>query len=176
VDSLNKKLLIALVIVVIAVVAVIVGIFVLPGAFVPPVDTSGVNLPITMTTEELLPAELAGQSLAENETGDATVDTGTGSFSVEETWALYDPNEVYIIKAHDQSDALDTLNVIYEDWFGSGSGTRTKTTNWFKCDIDGICAFFWRSDVWVFGVVAGDGTTRQQAAEDFVQHLNDLSV
>jgi len=175
---LNKKLLFALVIVIIAAVVVAVGIFLLPGLFAPPVDISGVNPPTTMTTEELLPMELAGnQLLIETiQTGDAQVTTGTRSFLVEHTLALYDGITINIIKADDKSDASDALEDIYEDEYESGSGTRTKTTNWFKCDIDGKCVFFWRSGVWVFGVEAGDGTTRQQAAEDFVQHLNDLSA
>lgn len=174
---MNKKLLVALVIVVVAVVAVVVGIFVLPGLFAPPVDISGVNPPLTMTTEELLPAELASvQLLAESvQTGDTQVILDIRSFYVEHTMAAYNSITVNIIKADDESDASDTLDVIYEDEYGSGSGTRTMTTNWFKCDIDGRCAFFWRSGVWVFGVEAGNSGTRNQAAEDLVQHLKGLS-
>lgn len=178
-DPLNKKLLIALVIVVIVIVAVaVVAVFiVLPGLFAPPVDISGVNPPVTMTTEELLPTELAGiQLVAESvQTGDTQVTTDTRSFYVEYTQASYDGITIIIIKADDKSDASDTLDVIYEDEYGSGSGTRTKTTNWFKCQIDGRSAFFWRSSVWVFGVEAGDGDTRNQAAEDFVQYLRSVS-
>lgn len=174
---MNKKLLIALVIVVVAVVAVVVGVFVLPGLFAPPVDISGVNPPATMTTEELLPTELAGNQLLTGtiQTGDAQVTTDTRSFLVEHTLALYDGITINIIKADDKSDASDALEVIYEDEYESGSGTRTKTTNWFKVDIDGRYAFFWRSGVWVFGVETGDSDTRKQAAEDFVQHLESLS-
>jgi hypothetical protein len=173
---LNKKLLIALVIVVIAVVAVVIGIFVLPGLFAPPVDISGVNPPVTMTTAELLPTELAGNQLVGTaQTGDVQVTSDIRSFIVERTLALYDGITINIIKADDESDASDTLDVIYEDVYGSGSGTRTQTTNWFKVDIDGTSAFFWRSGVWVFGVEAGDGDTRKQAAEALVQHLESLS-
>jgi len=89
--------------------------------------------------------------------------------------ALYDGITIIIIKADDKSDASDTLDVIYEDEYGSGSGSYTKTTNWFKCHVDGRCAFFWRSSIWVFGVEAGDGETRNQAAEDFVQYLRSVS-
>lgn len=174
---MNKKLVIALVIVVVAVVAVVVGIFVLPDLFTPPVDISGVNPPATMTTEELLPTELAGNQLLTGtiQTSDAQVTIDTTSFLVDHTLALYDGITVNIIKADDKSDASDALDVIYEDNYGSGSGTRTKTTNWFKCDVDGKCAFFWRSGIWVFGVEAGDNDTRKQVAEDFVQHLRSLS-
>lgn len=162
----------------VAVVAVVVGVFVLPGLFAPPVDISGVNPPATMTTEELLPTELAGNQLLTGtiQTGDAQVTSDTRSFLVEHTLALYDGITVNIIKADDKYDASDALDVIYEtEYEETGSGTRTKTTNWFKCDIDGRRIFFWKSGVWVFGVEAGDSDTRKQAAEDLVQHLRSLS-
>ena len=168
---MNKNLLIALVIVVIAVVTVVIGIFVLPSLF-PPVDISGVNPRATMTTAELVPTKLAGNPLVGTaQTGDLQVTSDIRSFIVEHTLALYDGITINIIKADDQSDALDALDVIYEDEYGSGSGTRTQTTNWFKADIDGRSAFFWRSGVWVFGVEAGDSDTRKQAAEHLVAHL-----
>lgn len=178
---MNKKILIALVIVsIVIIVATVVGIFLLGGPN-PPVDISGINPPTTMTTEELLPAELAGVQLDEGNVYTYDEQLPTGSY-VKSTMAKYDGIWIFIVRANNTSDASLALDLTYENMFGSGSGTRTKTADWFQCDIDGLHAFVWRSGVWVFGVQsgeygvqAGDSDTMKQAAEELVEHLRSLS-
>ncbi len=172
---MNKKYIgiIALVVVVIVVILA-VALFVLPGMFSPPVDISGVNPSTDLLTTELLPPTLAGKQL---NTGSVTteaelVTVGTRMFEVQHTSALFDGVTVHIIKAQSVSDASDTLEVLLDDdaWYG-GSSTYTKTNDWFTASKGGRSAFFWRSNIWVFGIDAEDDSTRNSVASDLVQHL-----
>jgi len=174
---LRKKIIIGLIVAVVVVVVIVAAVLLL-GSLKSPVDTSGVNPHTTWETEELLPAELAA-----NQLDAGSVDTGLYEitimgdrvFYMDYTEATYDGITTILIKADSIKDASDALEVIYEDAYGSGSGTRTKTTDWFQCDIGGVHTFYWRSGKWLFGVEAGDSDTMTQAAEDLVEHLRTFS-
>lgn len=176
--NLKTKIIIGLIVAVVVVVVVVAAFFLLGGLFESPVDTSGVNPPTTLETEELLPAELAGNQL-DNE----SVDTGIYKitvinvryFYVDHTEATYDGITIEIIEADSIKDASDTFEVIYVSQYESVSGSHTKTSDWFQCDVGGVHVFYWRSGKWVFGVEAGDSDTMTQAAEDLVEHLSTFS-
>jgi hypothetical protein len=175
---MNKKYIALIAVVVVIVVAiVVVALVILPGLFTPPVDISGINLSTSMTTSQLLPSTLGDKQLVQgsNTTETTVVTTDSRTFDVEYTSALFDGVTVHIIKAQTVADAADTLDVLYDDnaWSGSGS-TRTKTNDWFTASKTDMSAFFWKSDVWVFGVDAENDTIRNAAASDFVQYLKSL--
>lgn len=157
-------------IVIIAIIALVL--LVLPGLFTPPVDISGINPATTMTTDELLPSALADKQLGNVDTANKTVTTDSRNFEVEHTSAEYNGVTVHIIKTKSESDASDTLDVLLDDgdWYGSAS-SHTKTNDWFTASKGGRSAFFWRSGIWVFGVDAENDSTRNDVANDLVQHL-----
>jgi len=175
---MNKKYIAIIAVVAIVIIAIIaVVLLVLPGLFTPPVDISGINPATTMTTDELLPSALAGKQLTEGsvDTGNATVTTDGTNFEVEHTSAEYNGVTVHIIKTKSESDASGTLDVLLDDdrWYG-GASSHTKTNDWFTASKGGRSAFFWRSGIWVFGVDAENDSTRNDVANDLVQHLKGL--
>lgn len=171
---MNKKYIAIIAVVAIVIIAIIaVVLVVLPGLFTPPVDISGINPATTMTTDELLPSALADKQLGNVDTVNVTVTTASRNFEVEHTSAEYNGVTVHIIKTKSESDASDTLDVLLDDWYGSAS-SHTKTNDWFTASKGGRSAFFWRSGVWVFGVDAGNDSTRNDVANGLVQHLKGL--
>jgi len=173
---MNKKYIAIIAVVAIVIIAIIaVVLVVLPGLFTPPVDISGINPATTMTTDELLPSALAGKQLGSVDTVNATVTTDSRSFEVEHTSAEYNGVTVHIIKIKSESDASDTLDVLLDDddWYG-GASSHTQTNDWFTASKEGRSAFFWRSGIWIFGVDAENDSTRNDVANDLVQHLKGL--
>jgi len=175
---MNKKFVAIIAVVVVAVVIVIAAVVViLPSLFAPPVDFSGINLATTRTTDELLPMTLADQSMVadSNDTRTQTVTSGTSSFSITHTSAMYGEATVHIIKTQSASEASDTLGVVFEDdaWYG-GASSSTKTNDWFTASKGGSTAFFWRSGIWVFGIEAPNDNLRNDVAQDLVQYLKSL--
>lgn len=173
---MNKKYIAIIAVVAIVIIAIIaVVLVVLPGLFTPPVDISGINPATTMTTDELLPSTLAGKQLGSVDTVNATVTTDSTSFEVEHTSAEYNGVTVHIIKTQSESYASDTLDVLLDDddWYG-GASSHTQTNDWFTASKEGRSAFFWRSGIWIFGVDAENDSTRNDVANDLVQHLKGL--
>ena len=170
---MNKKIIV--IVVIVAVVAVVAAAFLLSGLFNPPVDISGINPPTTLSTFDLLPTTVADIQLnpANILTDFVDVDILTRTFVVEHTQAEYDGITVHVIKADSETDASETLDTIFEDWHGEASST-VQTPDWFTATEEGWSAFFWRSGVWVFGIDAGNDSTRNDAANDLVQFLKAL--
>jgi hypothetical protein len=155
----------------IIVAAVAVGAYFISGAFKPPVDTSGINLSPTLTTEEVLPAQLINKPLDEESayTRDRSGTYDGVEFTVTQTSVEYDGIIVHAVRAGTELDASRTLNIFYDGYTGSGS--KTKTSDWFTFEGSGTSVFFWKSGRWVFGIEADDSTTRNQAAAELVQEL-----
>jgi hypothetical protein len=177
-ELMNKKYIAFIAAVVVVVIAVIVvAVLVLPGIFTAPVDISGINLATARTTDELLPMTLADKNLiaGSNITEDEVVTGDTLSFHVTRTSAQYNGVRVYIIKAPSASDASETLGVLFDDdaWYG-GASSSVKTNDWFTASKGGRTAFFWKSDIWVFGIDAENDTIRNNAAKDLVQYLKSV--
>jgi hypothetical protein len=174
---MNKKYIIIAAIVAIVVVIIVAAVLVLLSLFTAPVDVSGINLSTSLTTNDLLPLTLADRQLTagSNVTGSEVVTTDFRSFNVMHTSAEYDGVTVHIIKAHSASDASDTLGVLLNDdaWYGSASSS-VKTNDWFTVSKGGRTAFFWRTDLWVFGVDAENDTIRNAVANSLVQHLKGM--
>jgi len=170
----RKNMAILLVVIIIVVAIIIVALVVLPSIFAPPVSISGINPSTDLTTDALLASTLAGKPLdqASVDTSVEQVFTDGGSFEVTHTTAEYDGVTVHIIKAQFTSDASDVLVVLLDDdaWYG-GASASMKTNDWFTASKGGRSAFFWRSNIWVFGVDAENDTVRNNVASDFVQHL-----
>ncbi len=167
--QIKKWMLIPIAGVIIAVV-VIGAYFFLSGAFKPPVDTSGISLSSTLTTEEVLPAQLVNEPLDEESayTRERSGTVDSVDFTVTQTSVEYDGITVHIVKAETESDASRALDVLCDGYSG---GTKIQTSDWFTFEGGGTSVFFWKSGNWVFGVEAGDSTTRNQAATELVQEL-----
>ena len=166
-----KKWMLIAIVGVIVVVVVIGAYFLLSGIFKPPIDTSGINLSHTLTTEEVLSAQLANRPLDE-ETVYTRQRIGTidgAEFTITQTSAEYDGIIVHIVKAGTELDASRTLDIFYDGY--TGTGTKTKTSDWFTFEGSGTSVFFWKTGRWVFGIEASDSTTRDQAATELVQEL-----
>jgi hypothetical protein len=177
-NLMNKKYIaIVAAVIIIVVVMVVAAVVILPGLFKPPVDISGISLSTDMTGSTLLASTLAGKQLDQGSVGTSNeqVTTGARDFEVAHTTADYDGVSVHVIKAQFTSDASDVLDVLLsdDDWYGSASAS-TKTNDWFTASKGGRSVFFWRSDVWVFGIDAENDTVRNNAASDLVQHLRTL--
>lgn len=177
--NMNKKIIAIIAIVAIVVIAIgaVLALVILPGLFTPPVDISGVSPSTSLTGQELLPSTVAGEQLVidSNYTETLTADTGTRTFDLEHTRAQYNGIYIHIFKAEFTSDASDTLTLLLddEDWYGSPS-SYTQTNDWFTAVKEGRSVFFWRSGTWIFGVDAENDNTRNNAANDLVQHLRTL--
>ena len=148
--------------------------FFLSSAFRPPVDASGINLSPTLTTEEVLPAQLINKPLDEESvyTRQRAGTTDGVEFTVTQTSAEYDGITVHIVKVGTELDASRALDVFYDGY--TGTGTKTKTLDWFIFEGGGTSVFFWKSGRWVFGVEAGNSETRNQAATELVGTLREL--
>ena len=175
VEEMNKKIIVGFVVVVITV--VIVAIFAFQDLVNPPVDFSGVNPSTSLTTADLLPQTLTDILLIQRSvyTEEIVVDMGTLFFIVELTSAQYDGIAVYIFKAQNETLALETLKVLFEDnnWYG-GASSYIQTDNWFTVNKGGRNVFFWQINVWIFGIDAESEDIRNDAANDLVQYLRDL--
>ncbi|HUW48374.1 MAG TPA: hypothetical protein VMW36_06495, partial [Patescibacteria group bacterium] len=140
-------------------------------AFRPPVDVSGINLLPALTTEEVLPAQLINKPLNEETvyTRQRVGTTDGREFTVIQTSAEYDGIVLHIVKAGTELDASRGLDIFYDGY--TGTGTKTKTSDWFTFEGGGASLFFWKSGRWVFGVEAGNSETRNQAATELVQEF-----
>jgi len=175
---MDKKYIAIIGVVVVVIIAIAVAaLVILPGLFKPPVDISGVSPSTALTAEGILPSAVSGEQLVAesvyNET--LTVDTGARTFDIEYTRAEYDGIFIDVFKAESTSDASDTLRLLLEDedWYG-GASSYTQTNDWFTANKGGRSVFFWRSGTWIFGVDAENDSTRNNAANDLVQHLRTL--
>ena len=168
--QIRKWMLIPIAGVIVAVIAV-GAYFFLSGAFKPPVDTSGIDLSLTLTTEEVLPAQLINKPLDEESayTRERVGTTDGVEFTVTQTSVEYNGIIVHAVKAGTELDASRALDIFYDGYTGTGS--KTKTSDWFTFEGGGTSVFFWKSGRWVFGVEAGDSATRNQAAAELVQEL-----
>ena len=169
---MSKKWMLIVGVIVVVVGALGVGAyFLLSSAFRPPVDASGINLSSTLTTEEVLPAQLISKPLGEESvyTRQRVGTTDGVEFTVTQTSAEYDGIMLHIVKAGTELDASRALDIFYDGY--TGTGTKTKTSDWFTFEGGGTGVFFWKSGRWVFGVEAGNSETRNQAATGLVQEL-----
>jgi hypothetical protein len=167
-----KKWMLIVSIIVVVVGALGVGMyFFLSSAFTPPVDTSGINLSSTLTTEEVLPAQLINKPLNEETvyTRQRVGTTDGFEFTVTQTSAEYDGIMLHILKAGTELDASRALDIFYDGY--TSTGTKTIASDWFTFEGGGTSVFFWKSGRWVFGVEAGDRETRNQAATELVQEF-----
>lgn len=153
------------------IVAAVVGAyFLISNAFKPPVDTSGINISPTLTTEEALPPQLLNKPLNEETIYTRQrVGTNGAEFTVVQTTAEYNGIIVHIVKAGTELDASRTLEIFYDGYTGTGS--KTKTADWFTFEGSGTSVFFWKSGRWIFGIETGNNETRNQAATELVQEL-----
>jgi hypothetical protein len=168
--SIKKWLLIVSFVVLVGALAVGMYFF-LSSAFRPPVDASGINLSSTLTTEEVLPAQLINNPLNEETvyTRQRVGSTDGFEFTVTQTSAEYDGIMLHVLKAGTELDASRALDILYDGY--TGTGTKTKTSDWFTFEGGGTSVFFWKSGRWVFGVEAGDSETRNQASTELVQEF-----
>ena len=172
---MSKKWLLIVSVIVVVVGALGVGVYLLLGsAFRPPVDASGINLSPALTTEEVLVAQLVNKPLNEETvyTRQRVGTTDGVEFTVTQTSAEYDGVVVHIVKAGTELDASRALDIFYDGY--TGTGTKTKTSDWFTFEGGGTSVFFWKSGRWVFGVEAGNSETRNQAATELVESLRGL--
>jgi hypothetical protein len=168
--SIKKWMLIVSFVVLVGALAVGMYFF-LSSAFRPPVDASGINLLPTLTTEEVLPAQLINNPLNEETvyTRQRVGSTDGFEFTVTQTSAEYDGIMLHVLKAGTELDASRALDILYDGYTGTGS--KTKTSGWFTFEGGGTSVFFWKSGRWVFGVEAGDSETRNQASTELVQEF-----
>jgi len=169
---MSRKWLLIVSVIVVVVGALGVGVyFLLGGAFRPPVDASGINLSSTLTTEEVLLGQLVNKPLNEETvyTRQRVGTTDGVEFTVTQTSAEYDGIVVHIVKAGTELDASRALDIFYDGY--TGTGTKTKTSDWFTFEGGGTSVFFWKSGRWVFGVESGKSETRNQAATELVESL-----
>ena len=148
---------------------------------IAPLDLSGIDLPQNLTTEGLLPTQLANKTLNEEKvfTGPAWGYGTFGEYNVTKTSAHYDGIIIEIIKADDEPEASFYYARSYdrEDFFDDVYGHQSKFRglSWFTYDADDISGVYWKSGIWVFRVESEDQENRNQAAEEFVQELEDRS-
>jgi len=169
---MSKKWMLIVSVIVVVVGALGVGVYFLLGsAFRPPVDASGTNLSPTLTTEEVLLAQLVNKPLNEETvyTRQRVGTTDGVEFTVTQTSAEYDGIVVHVVKAGTELDASRALDIFYDGY--TGTGTKTKTSDWFTFEGGGTSVFFWKSGRWVFGVEAGNSEKRNQAATELVESL-----
>jgi hypothetical protein len=142
---------------------------------------SGINLSPNLTTEELLPTQLANKALNEEK---VYTHPGWGmrnfvEYNYMKTSAHYDGIIIEIIKADNEDEANLFFEMTYdhEDFFDDSSGSRSKskTSWWFIYEASGISGFYWKSGVWVLGVEAKNSEIRNQATIEFVQELRGFS-
>ena len=179
---MNEKALIAIAIISIG--AIVAGaVFLIFSHESPPVDVSGIDLPQSLNATDLMPQELRGIEQEKGYTAAATVPHlygGPGQYLVEHTTALFDETTIHILQTYEgpAGEAYDgeTLDIFYFNLSSqSETGVKTRASNWFLCDFEGLYAFFWDSDNWVFGVVAPNSFEGEDMADSFVQHLRRLS-
>jgi len=146
---MSRKWLLIVSVIVVVVGALGVGVyFLLGGAFRPPVDASGINLSSTLTTEEVLLGQLVNKPLNEETvyTRQRVGTTDGVEFTVTQTSAEYDGIVVHIVKAGTELDASRALDIFYDGY--TGTGTKTKTSDWFTFEGGGTSVFFWKSGRW----------------------------
>ncbi|UCD97168.1 MAG: hypothetical protein JSV35_03740 [Candidatus Bathyarchaeota archaeon] len=175
---MNEKALIAIAIISIG--AIIVGVVFLTFSHQsPPVDVSGIDLPLFLNSTDLMPQELRGIEQEKGYTAYATVPHlygGPGEYLVEHTTAIFDETTIHILRTAEGSAGEayegETLDIFYFNLSSqSETGVKTRASNWFLCDFEDLYAFFWGSDNWVFGVVSPTNFEGEDMANSFVQHL-----
>ena len=144
-------------------------------------DFSGIDLSQNLTTEELLPTQLANKTLNKEKiyTFPAWGWGTLGEYNVTKTSALYDGILIEIIKADDEPEANFYYDRVYdrEDFFDDVSGARHRFRgpSWFTYDADNTSGIYWKSGIWVFRVESENQETRNQAVEELVKELEDRS-
>jgi hypothetical protein len=181
----QKKILVVSIIVIIVIISGI-GIYFLSGNLSdnssdessnPPVDFSGINLASSLTERELLPEELMNEPLnMDNLVGGWM--SGSGYGEVRTAAMEYNGVTVRVWKAETIDGAKEAFEEYYSDaafseYFDKYVMEENPMPSWFTFEDDGINGFVWVSDIWVFGVEAGDAQTRNQAASEWIQKLRD---
>ena len=141
----------------------------------PPVDFSGINLPSSLTGRELLPDELMNEPFKiENLTGGWMVGSEYGE--VKTTEMEYNGITLHVWQAETLDKAKNAFEEYYSDaafleYFELYIKEKNTIPSWFTFEDDENSGFVWVSDIWVFGVEAGDVETRNQAASEWIQEL-----
>ena len=147
-------------------IALVAGVFLvqfLGGAFRPPVDITRVPDLSNSNPRELMPNELAGQSLVK--VSDVS-EPGDTSFKGEY-------HDFYLVIGR-ATNAGVASGIVYDEYlyYENRGGSTTRTSDWFAYSGQGS-VFMWRSGTWYFLVWATNETTRNQAAQALVEHLID---
>jgi hypothetical protein len=175
---MNEKALIAIAIISIGAIIAGVAFLIFPHQS-PPVDVSGIDIPYFMNSTELMPEELKGIKQENVYTAYATVPHlygGHNKYFVEHTTGVFGSTVIHIMKTAGEDYDGETLDIFYFNLSSlSESGVKMRISNWFLCDFEGLYAFFWESDNWIFGVVTHSSFQGEDMATSFVQHLKRLS-
>jgi hypothetical protein len=95
-----------------------------------------------------------------------------GEYHVNKTSAEYDGVTLRVWRAETEIEAMRAFDGHYDYLFEvSGFASGAKTPWWFTFEDSGTSGLVWHSGVWVFGVEAGNGETRNQAAAEWVRTL-----
>ena len=135
----------------------------LGGAFRPPVDITRVPDFSNSNPQELMPNQLAGQSLVKV---DDVSKPGDTSFKGEY-------HDFYLVIGRAANAGVASGIVLNEYlYYQNRGGSITRTSDWFAYSGEGS-VFMWRSGTWFFLVWGSNETTRNQAAQALVEHLID---